>query len=73
MPSKPGAKASTAPTTAVLFKGLYTMKGQTLGGLVPPLTFVKGQIHDVNCWFEGRWENGSPKLLNGGHLTCAKS
>lgn len=68
-----GLKTSTAPTTAVLFKGLYTMKGQTLGGLVPPLTFVKGQIHDVNCWFEGRWENGSPKLLNGGHLSCAKS
>jgi branched-chain amino acid transport system substrate-binding protein len=67
-----GLQAGTAPTTAVLLKGLYTMKNQTLGGLVPPLTFKKGQIHDVNCWFEGRWVNGTPHLLNGGQLTCAK-
>ena len=68
-----GLKSGTAPTVAVLLKGLYSMKGQTLGGLVPPLTFTKGQIHNVNCWFEGRWVDGTPKLLNGGGLTCDKS
>lgn len=67
-----GLKSGTTPTTSVLFKGLYSMKKQTLGGLVPPLTFTKGQIHNVNCWFEGRWINASPHLLNGGALTCAK-
>ena len=53
-------------------KGLDTIKGNTLDGMAPPLTFKAGQVHDVNCWFTARVENGVPTLVNGGQVTCEK-
>ena len=58
-----GLQAGTAPTTAVLLKGLYTMKNQTLGGLVPPLTFKKGQGSRRELLVRGalgKWDAASP-------------
>ena len=40
-----------APTTAELYKGLYALKGDTLGGLAPPLTFHKGKPTTIDCWY----------------------
>ena len=46
---KLGANGST-PTSAQLYKGLYALHGDTLNGLAPPLTFVKGKPNPVDCW-----------------------
>jgi len=47
-----GATARSGPvTTAEVYQGLYTLKGETLGGLMPPMTYVKGQPAPlVNCY-----------------------
>lgn len=62
--------ASTKPTAALVLKGLYSLKGDTLGGLAPPVTFKKGTDHAVNCWYESRWLNGKPTLVNNGKAVC---
>ena len=58
------------PTAALVLKGLYSLKGDTLGGLAPPLTFRKGTDHAINCWYESRWLNGKPVLVHGGNAVC---
>lgn len=63
-----------SPTSAQLLTGLYTMKGATLNGMAPPLTFVAGQPNPVDCWL-------SYAVLKGGKFSspyglksiCAKS
>ncbi len=39
------------PTSAQLIAGLYKLKGDTLGGLTPPLTFNKNKPNSINCVF----------------------
>jgi len=34
-----------------LVKGLYSLHGETLGGMSPPLTFSKTKPHVVDCWY----------------------
>jgi branched-chain amino acid transport system substrate-binding protein len=47
--------AATAPeplTTASLLTGLWSMKGETLGGITAPRTFTEGKPSEqVSCWF----------------------
>jgi branched-chain amino acid transport system substrate-binding protein len=38
-------------TAAALLNGLYSLHGETLNGLTPPLTFAQGKPHSVPCWF----------------------
>lgn len=52
--AKPGAQV----TSADILKGLDSMKGQTLGGISPPLTYHAGQPNTVNCWFYMGTKNG---------------
>jgi branched-chain amino acid transport system substrate-binding protein len=66
-----GLTTSSKPTAAMVLKGLYSLHGDTLGGLAPPLTFKKGSGHAINCWYESRWLNGKPVLVNGGKAVCA--
>lgn len=47
-------------TAETVKQGLYSLKGETLGGLTAPLTFEEGQPTANNCWFiseikDGRW------------------
>lgn len=43
-----GAAARQGPiTTAMVYQGLYNMHNQTLGGLIPPISFTKGQPSGV--------------------------
>ena len=43
---------SEPPTTESLLAGLWSIKADTLGGLTPPLTFVRDQPPArVTCWF----------------------
>lgn len=48
------------PTAAHVLKGLYSLKGETLGGLTPPLTYLEGKPHaDVNlCWVQMKIKDG---------------
>jgi branched-chain amino acid transport system substrate-binding protein len=44
-------KLGNNPTRAQLIAGLYKLKGATLGGLTPPLTFNKNKPNSVSCIF----------------------
>jgi branched-chain amino acid transport system substrate-binding protein len=60
MPPRPatwGANGTT-PTAADLVKGLQSLKGDTLDGWAPPLTFAAHQPHPVDCWFTTEVKNG---------------
>jgi branched-chain amino acid transport system substrate-binding protein len=62
--------ASSSVTAADVYKGLYALNGDDLGGLAPPLTFKEGQVNVFDCWFESHWDNGTPKVLNDGKAKC---
>jgi branched-chain amino acid transport system substrate-binding protein len=47
-------KAGGVPTAASLKAGLYELRGETLGGLVQPLTFTKGKPTWLPCDFVWR-------------------
>ena len=66
-----GLTASTTPTAAMVVKGLDSFKGETLGGLTPPLSYTPGQSHHVSCWFTGVVKNGVPSVGNNGTYTCS--
>jgi branched-chain amino acid transport system substrate-binding protein len=50
--AKAGNVNTNGPTGAKqLVKGLYSLHGETLGGMSPPLTFSKTAPHLVDCWY----------------------
>jgi branched-chain amino acid transport system substrate-binding protein len=68
---KAGGLSSTGtPSAAEVTKGLESLKGDTLGGWAPPLTFAAGQPHQIQCWFIGKVTNGVFTAVNGGKYTC---
>ncbi|MGX7678442.1 ABC transporter substrate-binding protein [Jatrophihabitans sp. DSM 45814] len=48
---KAAANVSDTPTSSDIYTGLYSFKGETLGGLAPPLTYVQGKPSVVPCFF----------------------
>jgi branched-chain amino acid transport system substrate-binding protein len=64
-----GANGSS-PTSAQLISGLDSLKGDTLGGMAPSLTFTAGQPHPVDCWFTFALKHGTFSLPNGTSTTC---
>jgi branched-chain amino acid transport system substrate-binding protein len=56
-------------TAASVKKGLYALANETLGGLVPPLTFKQGP-HSVNCWFVGAIQGGAFTTPQGLKTDC---
>jgi branched-chain amino acid transport system substrate-binding protein len=54
-----GLSASSTPTSHELFTGLYKLKGATLDGITPPLTFKPNKPHQVDCWFLQRTKDGA--------------
>lgn len=44
-------RISATPTSQDVYDGLYSFKGETIGGLAPPLTYVAGKPHSVPCFF----------------------
>jgi branched-chain amino acid transport system substrate-binding protein len=58
-------------TSKLIVKGLYSLKGDSLGGLAPPITYEHGTTHVLDCWFESRQVNGKVSILNGGKGVCA--
>jgi len=65
-----GLTASATPSTTEVLNGLYSLHGDTLDGLAPPLTFTKGKANNINCWFTARVQNNVPTLQNNGNNTC---
>jgi branched-chain amino acid transport system substrate-binding protein len=61
------------PTSAELVAGLAALKGDTLDGWAPPLTFASGQPHTVNCWFTAGIKSGQWVLPDGTQTTCANA
>lgn len=58
-------------TSADVYKGLYAMTpGETLGGLVPPLTYKEGVVTKVPCYFIQQIEKGAFTTPNGLTPTC---
>jgi len=53
---------------ADVFDGLYSLKDETLDGLAPPTTYVKGEFFRTPCYFELEIDNG--KLTGGDEPTC---
>jgi len=47
-----------APTSTELYKGLYSLHDETLGGMAPPLTYTKGKPNPIDCWFWMRTKDG---------------
>jgi branched-chain amino acid transport system substrate-binding protein len=53
-------RLSAKPTSAQILDGLWSLKGETLGGLTYPLTFTKGQNAEVkSCWWLARIGDGA--------------
>ena len=52
------AGKSGAITTSEVYKGLYALHNETLGGMTSPLNFKKGQPNPVHCWFWISIHNG---------------
>ena len=66
------ATSSTSITSAEIEKGLYGLpSGETLGGLSPPLHFVKGQPANNSCFYEMGIKNAKFVVLHGGTTICA--
>lgn len=61
------------PTSEEILDGLYALKSETLGGLVPPLTFLKDKPNgDVNkCVIGSIVKGGKFVYPNGDQLICA--
>jgi branched-chain amino acid transport system substrate-binding protein len=57
-------------TGADVKKGLYTLKNETLNGLVPPLTFTPGQVAFPTCNFLTSIQNGEFTSPDGGGPQC---
>lgn len=62
-----------APTTADVYAGLYAMKGETLGGFVPPFTITKGKPGTAACLYAYKSDKGSLSTLNDGKPVCKTS
>jgi branched-chain amino acid transport system substrate-binding protein len=52
------AKLAPGSTPADVLRGLYTFKNETVGGLTPPLTYVKDKPSLVPCWFTQQIKSG---------------
>jgi branched-chain amino acid transport system substrate-binding protein len=66
-----GIPSGATPTTAGLLKGLYALKGDTLGGLTVPLTYTPGKPSPQgSCWFVASIANQKNSAPNGATPSC---
>jgi hypothetical protein len=68
------ANVSNVPTPEDVFKGLYALNGDTLGGIAPPLRFVPGAAApQIRCSFEAKVVSGKWVAPIGTSLTYCES
>jgi branched-chain amino acid transport system substrate-binding protein len=63
-------KAGTTPTSQDIYNGLYSFRGNTIGGLTPPLTYTKGKGTNVYCAFVYEIVNGQNSTPLGTKPIC---
>jgi branched-chain amino acid transport system substrate-binding protein len=67
-----GTRGSDPTTSAGILDGLWSMKNETLGGLIPAVTFTKDQnAPDVKCWSVVVITGGQFTAPEGGQMHCA--
>lgn len=61
------------PTAADFLDGLYALRGETVGGIFPPLAFVKGKGHAATnqCVIPVKVAGGQFKPLSDDRFSCA--
>jgi branched-chain amino acid transport system substrate-binding protein len=64
------ASGGTEITPDTVKKGLYALKGETLGGLTAPLAFTQGKPAPGNCYFSYEIKDGKYIAPNGIEPTC---
>jgi branched-chain amino acid transport system substrate-binding protein len=70
--AKQAIPAGATPTSAMLLKGLWGIKDDTLGGLSVPLTFTQGKPSPPgNCWIAAKLSGGQWSPIDGGKPQCA--
>jgi branched-chain amino acid transport system substrate-binding protein len=67
------ASKAKAATSAALINGLYSLKAETLGGLIAPVTFTRGKQANPLCFFLMQDKNGKVVPLEGGKYQCEPS
>ncbi len=61
-----------APTSAELVHGMYAIpRGSTMGDMTPPLSYKKGQLSHVLCWYWIATKDGHWVTPYGLHTSCA--
>jgi branched-chain amino acid transport system substrate-binding protein len=65
------AAGAAAVTPTTVKQGLYSFRGETLGGLTPPLTFVAKKVNLINCYFVSGIQSGKIATPQGLKTTCA--
>lgn len=68
---KAAEDVSDTPTSQDILNALWAMKGETLGGLLPPRTFVRNQpTPETYCVYEGRVRDGKWTAPLGAQPVC---
>jgi branched-chain amino acid transport system substrate-binding protein len=68
---KVAASMGPQPSSDVIFDGLWALRGETLGGLTPPLTYAAHQpTPPITCYFVMRISGGRWAAPNGGEHRC---
>ena len=68
---KAAAGIGDPATAAAVLDGLYSFTAETLGGLVMPLTFARGQNAPRQiCWATNYAEGGRWTAFDGGRISC---
>lgn len=59
------------PSSQSILDGLWTIQGETLGGLTQPLSYQRDKANPQRaCWFTVKVENGTWAAPNGDKLSC---
>jgi branched-chain amino acid transport system substrate-binding protein len=67
------AAPGSAVTTADIYRGLYAMKDETLGGAVPPFTILAGKPTSAKCLYAYQSSKGKLSTLNDDKPICQTS
>jgi branched-chain amino acid transport system substrate-binding protein len=65
-----GLTSSDTPSANEIVQGLAALKGDTLDGWAPPLTFTPNQPHTTDCWFTAHVQAGKIAITNNGKPSC---
>jgi hypothetical protein len=68
-----GVGSSKPLTAAALDNAIYALHQTNLGGMVPTMTFVKGQLQNNDCWYWAGIRNNKLTLPYGLSISCVSS